>query len=68
MDWLRERLAGGPISAKQVKTDAKAAGHFPHTLRRAKEALGVFTSMTEPSMPAGFGDCLSQYRSPILPT
>ncbi len=41
MDWLRERLADGAVSRKQIMTDAKAAGHADRTLRRAKDALGV---------------------------
>jgi hypothetical protein len=41
MEWLRERLSAGPVSAKQTRTDAKQAGIAWITLRRAKDALRV---------------------------
>jgi putative DNA primase/helicase len=41
VDWLRERLSDGPVSSKQIKKDAQAAGHLDRTVRRAKVSLGV---------------------------
>ena len=41
MEWLRERLSAGAISAKQIRADAKASGFSWSTLRRAKDALLV---------------------------
>lgn len=41
MDWLQEELSGGPVLAKQIQKRAIEAGFKPHTLRRAREALGV---------------------------
>lgn len=40
-DWLREQLSGGPISAKQLKKDANAAGLSWITVRRAQGLLGI---------------------------
>ena len=41
MDWLRERLSEGPISQREIKGDAKAAGIAWRTVRRAKDSLGI---------------------------
>jgi hypothetical protein len=41
MEWLRERLSTGPVSANQICPDAKKAGFAPSTLRRAEQKLGV---------------------------
>ena len=40
-DWLREVLAEGPVSAKDVRRQADDAGHAWATVRRAKALLGV---------------------------
>jgi putative DNA primase/helicase len=40
MDWLRNQLANGPVSAKQILADARG-DYSEITLRRAKKALGV---------------------------
>jgi hypothetical protein len=40
-DFLRDRLAGGPQPAEEVKRAGKAAGIFERTLERARHALGV---------------------------
>ncbi|MFM2058165.1 MAG: hypothetical protein RLY71_2550 [Pseudomonadota bacterium] len=39
--WLAELLAGGPISSKQIQTDAKDSGLSWATVRRAADALEV---------------------------
>lgn len=44
MDWLREHLSAGPVSAKQIQTDAKRAGFSWSTVRRGKDALGIIPS------------------------
>lgn len=41
MEWLRTRLADGPVSAAQIRDEAKSAGLAWRTLRRGKEALGI---------------------------
>jgi 5S rRNA maturation endonuclease (ribonuclease M5) len=41
VDWLRGLLSGGPIPAKQIEADAKAAGLAWITVRRAKITLGA---------------------------
>lgn len=41
MEWLREYLADGPRSARQVRTAAQDAGLSWITVRRAKDALGI---------------------------
>lgn len=41
MEWLREQLSTGPVSAKQIRTDAHRAGLSWSTVRRAKDALGI---------------------------
>jgi hypothetical protein len=41
MEWLREQLSAGPVSAKQIRADAKKACITWSTLRRAKDALKV---------------------------
>jgi len=46
IDWLRERLADGPVPQRKIKGDAKAEGFSWATLRRAKDALGVVTEKT----------------------
>ncbi len=43
MDWLRERLAEGPVSQREIKGDAKAAGIAWRTVRRAKDSLGIMS-------------------------
>lgn len=40
-DWLRELLADGPCSSKDVESETKAAGFSMSTVRRAKAAIGV---------------------------
>ena len=40
-DWLREVLADGPVSAKEIRRQADDAGHAWATVRRAKSLLGV---------------------------
>jgi hypothetical protein len=40
-EWLRDHLAAGPVSAKDVRRDAFAVGISPRTLDRAKSGLGV---------------------------
>ncbi len=41
MDWLVERLADGPVLAKEAMKEAEDAGHTKGTMRRAKARLGV---------------------------
>jgi putative DNA primase/helicase len=43
VEFLRDALAGGPVSRKTIKTDASANGVSEKTLRRAKSRLGVVT-------------------------
>lgn len=40
-DWLRERLADGPVLQTVLAEDASRAGIADRTLRRAKEAIGA---------------------------
>lgn len=40
-DWLRDLLADGPVPAKRIQQEAKAAGLSWMTVRRAKDALSV---------------------------
>jgi putative DNA primase/helicase len=44
MDWLREQLASGPVSARQIQRNAGAAGLAWSTVRRAKDALGIISA------------------------
>lgn len=39
--WLADRLADGPVPAKQIRADAEQAGYAWMTVRRAKQLLGV---------------------------
>jgi putative DNA primase/helicase len=41
MEWLRDVLSSGPVSAKKIRADAKKAGITLSTLRRAEDALCV---------------------------
>lgn len=40
-DFLRDLLAGGPLSSKQLKLDADGAGYSASTIKRARRKLGV---------------------------
>jgi putative DNA primase/helicase len=40
-DWLQELLASGPMAAKDIQTQADAAGLSWATIRRAKDRLGI---------------------------
>jgi hypothetical protein len=40
-EWLRDALQSGPVKAKDLLRDAKAAGISERTLKRAKKGLGV---------------------------
>lgn len=44
--FLRELLANGPVTSKQVQVAAKAAGVAEKTLRRAKSELNVVANMS----------------------
>jgi putative DNA primase/helicase len=39
--FLRDLLADGPISTKQVKADAAGAGYAWRTIERAKRDMGI---------------------------
>ncbi len=41
MDFLKDELEDGPVSAKDINRRAKEEGISPQTLRRAREALGL---------------------------
>lgn len=41
VEFLRDLLAAGPVSAKRVKDESRRAGVAEMTLRRAKERLGI---------------------------
>ncbi len=41
VEFLRDSLAHGSVPVNDLQTAARAAGHSPSTLRRAKERLGV---------------------------
>lgn len=41
VEFLRETLAEGPMSAKTIRSDSETAGHSWRTVQRAKQALGV---------------------------
>lgn len=43
MDWLREKLANGPVAQRKIKMDAEREGFSWATVRRAKDAFGVAT-------------------------
>lgn len=43
-DWLRERLADGPVDSNEVKRDGEASGISWATLRRAKKRIGAESS------------------------
>src|SRR5207245_1098180 len=60
-DFLREQLADGPRSSRDVKEAAEDAGVTPKTLRRARERLGVAdrreaTGHTTWQLPSGTGE------------
>ena len=40
-EWLSKLLADGPITAKDVRAEATAAGHYWRTVRRAKDRLRI---------------------------
>ena len=40
-EWLREKLADGPRSAREIFEEAQAAGFSEITIRRARKRLGV---------------------------
>ena len=40
-DFLRDLLAGGPVAAKEVESEARAAGVAMRTLHRVKKPLGI---------------------------
>ena len=40
-EWLRELLAGGPVTAAEAKDKAEAEGISDRTLARARKRLGV---------------------------
>lgn len=39
--FLLDLLADGPVSSKQIKTDAEGAGHAWRTVQRAQKVLGI---------------------------
>ncbi len=45
-DWLRDLLADGPLSAKEVKRQAAEAGMAWRTIERAKKDLGIKPTKT----------------------
>ena len=52
--FLRELLAFGPVSAKEIKAEAEAAGLAWATVRRAKDRLGI-RPRREAAAGTGFG-------------
>jgi hypothetical protein len=53
-DWLRERLAAGPVPANDIWKEAKAAGFAEATVKRAKRQLGVETFKAKGSLGGGW--------------
>ncbi len=49
-EWLRERLADGPVTVPELQAQAQAAGHAWRTVERAKRSLGVLAERVN-----GFG-------------
>ena len=43
VEWLKDRLAEGPVSVKEVERDARSHGISPKQLRTAREKLNVLT-------------------------
>ena len=43
-EWLKDFLADGPVAARKIQGEAKAAGLSWMTVRRAKDSLGVVAS------------------------
>jgi len=41
IDWLKDKLANGPVPVKKIETAAAKNGVKPRTLQRAKETLGA---------------------------
>ena len=46
VEWLQQLLANGPLSAADLKMQARAAGIADTTLQRAKRRLGVVSEQT----------------------
>jgi putative DNA primase/helicase len=44
--WLRAKLADGPVPQPQIKTDAETVGYSWATVRRAKDKLGIVPEKT----------------------
>jgi putative DNA primase/helicase len=53
-DWLRERLANGPVAAKEIWDDANACGFAEATVKRAKKQLGVDAVKVEGTLNGGW--------------
>jgi hypothetical protein len=61
VDWLREELAAGPVSVKDVKRHADDAGFAWRTVQRAMRSAGV------DSKRAGFGMPATWALAPVAP-
>ena len=50
-DWLKVRLANGPVLQRDIEADAEKADISEFTLRAAKKALGVKAGKTSFNAP-----------------
>jgi len=50
-DWLRDRLADGPVKIAEIKRDASTMDYGDHVMRKAREAIGVIAKAAKGSGP-----------------
>lgn len=53
-EWLRERLARGPVYSKAIMEEAAAEGLAEKTIRRAKDQLGIVALKSKGDMSGGW--------------
>lgn len=67
VDWMRDRLAGGPEAINPFKVACTAAGFGEYVYKKSRQELGITTKAGKGSVPPPYFACLPGQEPPIPP-